>query len=120
MLQQQTTTEPPQTLASEVAWPKHTPFALRHLLVQVAFRHGITPDQMIGPQRVRRFVRARVEFCKEAFGSGKWSSTQIGLALDRDHTTILYHAGVLSRHPRWQEKCDCTDQCQHKVGCAVA
>ena len=106
MMQQAVSPRTKPKLQSEPP-PKRQPFALRHLMAQVALRYGITLEQMVGPQRCRPFVMARQAFCEEAFASGKWSSTQIGDVLDRDHTTVLYHAGVLNcRKPRWKETSD--------------
>lgn len=77
-----------------------SPFQLRHLLALVAFRHGLTVQQMVGHQRCRTHTEARREFCAEAFACGKWSSTQIATVINRHHTTVLYHAGVLTRSPK--------------------
>jgi chromosomal replication initiation ATPase DnaA len=55
----------------------------------VAAEFGATVEQMRGPQR--RFVPARKEFCRRAWEFGRWSSVQIGRALNRDHTVVLRH-----------------------------
>lgn len=67
---------------------------LAQIMRDVAAEFGVTVEQLRGPQR--RFVPARKEFCRRAWEFGRWSSLQIGRALNRDHKTILHHlkAGV--------------------------
>ena len=69
---------------------------LYDLLREVCQRHKITLEQIRGPQRFKHLVNARREFSRIAMGCGYWSPTQIGMAVNRDRTTILHHGGALS------------------------
>lgn len=72
---------------AEASTTTHTQLA--HIMQGVAEEFGATIEQMRGPQR--RFVPARKEFCRRAWEFGRWSSVQIGRALNRDHTVVLHH-----------------------------
>jgi len=62
---------------------------LAHILRDVAEEFGATIEQLRGPQR--RFVPARKEFCRRAWEFGRWSSAQIGRAINKDHSVVLRH-----------------------------
>ncbi len=66
-----------------------------HALVEDAAREaGCTVAQMLGPTRVRSIAWARQKAMRRAFEEG-FSAPQIGWVFRRDHTTVLYAAGVL-------------------------
>jgi chromosomal replication initiation ATPase DnaA len=67
-----------------------------HALVEDAAREaGVPVSVILGHRRQRPIVLARQRAMKAAFEEG-FSSPQIGRAFNRDHTTVLYAAGVLS------------------------
>ena len=85
-----------------VPWlEKHPELAEIALAVAAAFR--VTVEQMCGRSRKRWIITARIVFIKRAYATGKFSSVDIGRALNRDHTTILHHLGHLryKNKPRW-------------------
>ena len=84
---------------------------LLHALVEDAAREaGVTVAQMLGPQRNRSIAWARQRAMAKAFRAG-FSAPQIGRAFNRDHTTVLYAAGVLSgKRPRYPSN----SQAEHK------
>ena len=51
--------------------------------------HGVTLEQMQGPQRYRPIVRARWALIAALRERG-WSLLRIGRFMNRDHTTVLY------------------------------
>ena len=68
------------------------------LLIAVAREHGFTPGDIRGTSRARPLVAARQEFCYRARAELRWSLNQIGMLLNRDHTTILH--GILTHAKR--------------------
>ena len=67
------------------------------MLAEVSTRHGVSPDDIIGPQRFRDIAHARQEVAwqvrqaHDAFGNPRFSLPQIGTWLGgRDHTTIIH------------------------------
>ena len=72
--------------------------SLHTMLEEIARCHGATVNQLRGPMRRKNFVLARAEFCRAAVDAGHWSTVVIGRVLNRDHTTVLHHAGRLARN----------------------
>lgn len=70
---------------------------LHSIVVSAAADAGCTLEQMLGPQR--EHVPARYQAMRRAYEAG-YSTTQIGRALNRDHTTVLYAIGRLKRLPQ--------------------
>lgn len=69
----------------------------------VCVKHGITPAALMGPHRQRHLVIAREEFCRRAWKTQLFSAPQIGYAINRDHTTVMYHCGLLKGYvPKWK------------------
>ena len=70
---------------------------LLHALIEDAAREaGCSIAQIVGRTRRRPIVWARQKAMRRAYEEG-FSIVQIGLAFGgRDHTTVLYAAGVLS------------------------
>ena len=66
------------------------------LITQVCREFGITPEQLRGYSREKKFVKARKRFIWLAYKRG-WSSTQTGRVLNRDHSSILYHINKLKQ-----------------------
>lgn len=62
----------------------------KYILRDVAKRHNLTVDQLIGPRRHRHLVTARIEAYHLLRGLG-YTLPQIGHRMgNRDHTTILH------------------------------
>ena len=78
-----------------------------HALVEDAARDaGCTIAQILGHSRNPRFVEPRQRAMRRAYEEG-FTSTQIGRVFNRDHTTVLYAAGVLSRkRPSFDRRAD--------------
>jgi chromosomal replication initiation ATPase DnaA len=65
---------------------------------QMARKHGISVEEMIGESRKQKFVRARQELCHTLSKKHGWSLPSIGSRLNnRDHTTILH---AIRRHQK--------------------
>ena len=73
--------------------------SLASLLETVAAEHGVTVDALRGRGRMKPLPRIRQEFCLRALETKNFSSTQLGRALNRDHTSVLYLLGRLERKP---------------------
>ena len=89
-------------MADHISPPWRAP--LMRLLVDVAAAYNTTSQHLRGPQRQKTLVEARAEFCRRAYATGKWSSTQIGIAINRDHTSVLYLAGLTAGSPWARQK----------------
>lgn len=62
----------------------------RRIIVEMtAMAHGLTVQDLTGPDRHRPIVRVRWRAMAEMRREG-YSLPQIGRALKRDHTTIIY------------------------------
>ena len=61
----------------------------KYVLRDVAKRHRLTIDQLIGPRRHKHLVTARFEAYHLLRQHG-YSLTQIGERMHRDHTTVLH------------------------------
>ena len=62
----------------------------KHIIRDVAKRHRLTIDELIGPRRVKHLVTARVEAYHLLRREG-YSMPQIGQRMGgRDHTTVLH------------------------------
>ena len=68
---------------------------LAALIEDAAREAGCTIQQMLGPCRRAPIVTARQKAMLRAYEEG-FSSTQIGWAFNRDHTTVLYAVGRLT------------------------
>jgi chromosomal replication initiation ATPase DnaA len=72
-----------------------------HALVEDAAREaGCSIACILGPARNRRIAWPRQKAMKRAMDEG-FSSTQVARAFNRDHTTVLYAAGMLPKRPRY-------------------
>jgi hypothetical protein len=69
---------------------------LRALVEYAAQEAGCTLAEMLGPSRRRPVVGCRQAAMRAGLDAG-FSSTQVGLAFNRDHTTVLYAAGRIKR-----------------------
>lgn len=82
-----------------------TPATIAEIIAAVAARHGLTPAQLTGPQRVAPVVAARHEAMAEAHATGRWTMGQIGRAFgDRDHTTIAHAVRKIRRARQKREE----------------
>jgi len=71
--------------------PEH----LAILLVDLAQQECVSVRRLRGDSREARLIELRRRFAQMADEEG-YSSTVIGRALNRDHTTVLHHLGRLS------------------------
>lgn len=78
--------------------------SLRDLLKDIARNHGVTIEALRGPRRDRPYPQIRGEFIRRARDMGRYSTTQIGLAINRDHTTVLHWLGTRKRLPHGPER----------------
>ena len=74
--------------------------SLKALMLKVAAKHKTSIAHLKGPQRTKLVADARKEFYRLAWGCGRYSSTQIAAAVNRDHTTVLYAVGRLAKSKR--------------------
>lgn len=70
------------------------------LLNEVAAKHDLDPKMLKGLYRGCHVVAARREFCRRAFALQIFSTPEIGGAINKDHTTVLHHCGLLKRTKR--------------------
>ena len=80
---------------------------LKHILIGVCVKYGLTRAEVKSKRRTRNLIPARQEFCYRAVMETPASMPQIGRFLGgRDHTTVLHaarrHADInrLPRHDR--------------------
>lgn len=76
---------------------------LRNLYQDVEDRFGVTPDQLKGVQRSKKLVSARIYFIRAARQLG-YSTPQIGKAINKDNTTVLYHLKNWSGYERTKKR----------------
>lgn len=85
-----------------------TTVAARQIIAEVAARRGVDPRDILRACRKPKVFRARIEVAERLRARG-YSSPQIGRCLNKDHTTVLYYLGLLSRKvsdeqkPRWRK-----------------
>jgi len=72
---------------------------LADLLEEVSDEFGTTPIALLSPRREQPLPAARVEFCRRAYALQCFSLPQIGRAINRDHTTVLFCLGRLKQKP---------------------
>lgn len=71
-------------------------------IAHFAQRHGVTVDQLKGPQRFKKLAHLRQDLYRELYDTGLYSMPQIGALLgNRDHTTVLH--GIRKARERAQE-----------------
>ncbi len=76
---------------------------LRDTLKDVAREFNVTVEALRGPRRDRPYPQIRAEFIYRARQMQRYSTTQIGMAINRDHTTVLYWLGQRDRLPHRPE-----------------
>ena len=69
----------------------------QEITIKIAQKYGLTADHITGKSRDKWIVKARREVCEELYAKGMSSKT-IGNFLNRNHTSILYLLGKLSRN----------------------
>lgn len=70
------------------------PPTMREIAVGIATKHGLTLDELMGPQRAWRFSHPRQEAMAAIVATRRFSFPQIGRFFNRDHTTVLYAARI--------------------------
>jgi len=73
------------------------------LVKTVAREHGITPTALLGSGRARKIVQARADLAGRLDENGL-SSGEIGMIIDRDHTTVLHLLGRTKKGKIYDEK----------------
>lgn len=73
----------------------------RAALEAIAAEHGLTLDQLISPNKFRRYVAARRECYRYLHEVRGWSTPQIGKLFRRNHSTIVV---ALDSHGRAEER----------------
>jgi len=63
---------------------------MRSITADVAKRHGLTVEDLRGPERRQAAVRARHEAMAIIRAQGRFSLPQIGKFFNRDHTTVIH------------------------------
>lgn len=63
----------------------------------VALRTGVHSAQILGPFSDRATCKARYQAMREIRDELAWSTPKIGKFFDRDHTTVCYGLGLLTR-----------------------
>jgi len=66
-----------------------TPPEAEQVIVESCAKHGISPNLLLGPGQTKRLVTARREVSMHLYELG-YSSTKIGLILNRHHSSILH------------------------------
>ena len=69
-----------------------------HILVEVATKHEVTPDELIGHNRRAKIVWIRREVIWRAVKEQKYSIARVARWLQKDHTTIIHDLR------RWAER----------------
>lgn len=66
---------------------------VRHIIETVAFWHRVDPDAIAGPSRKHVHLKARIDVIRAIYWNepGKYSFPAIGQAINRDHSTVIYH-----------------------------
>lgn len=59
------------------------------IIAQIASEWGLTYDDVVGKRRLKTFVRCRREVAYTLRYSFSLSLTEVGIIMDRDHTTIM-------------------------------
>lgn len=62
----------------------------------VAAKHKLQPHDLLGPDKFGHFVVARREAMIELRAAG-FSYEQIGLCMNRHHTTVVFHVNQICR-----------------------
>jgi chromosomal replication initiation ATPase DnaA len=63
---------------------------VQKLILEVANKYDLIPQDVVGPLRSRKNVLARHEFCYRARSELKLSLNRIGHFAKRDHTTVIH------------------------------
>jgi chromosomal replication initiation ATPase DnaA len=72
---------------------------LGSVLESVAREFGVSVEALKSPRRAMPLPAIRAEFCRRAFAMDQYSLPQIGRAIRRDHTTVIYLLGRNQKKP---------------------
>lgn len=75
----------------------HKPFSVKRLIAEVASDFAATPDEIKGHLRMAHLLAARAIICK-VLRQRNWTYGQIGAAVNRDHSTVIYTIANFQRH----------------------
>lgn len=76
-----------------------TSLAARQIINEVAETYGVSPEMIVSERRSLNLVAARKDIAEMLDARG-YTSPQIGRALNRDHTTVIYYLGRAKRKAR--------------------
>lgn len=82
---------------------RHDLNTMAGIVAHVAERHGLTVDQLKGRSWKTDHVIARQDAMWMMCKAGKWSTTRIGMFMNRDHSTVI------SNRDRHQARIDALD-----------
>jgi len=82
-------TEAPIEPAISVPPPLVAMHLARTILREVAEKHGVLIEDIVGRRRQAKFMKARREACWRLYNETLWSLPKIGRFLNKDHTSIL-------------------------------
>lgn len=71
------------------------------IIREVAAKYKIQPKDILGHDRFGHFVAARKEIMARLKELGK-TTGQIGMIMNRDHSTVLYHTSPKIRSRRFE------------------
>jgi chromosomal replication initiation ATPase DnaA len=62
----------------------------KQIVTDVAQDHGVTPELIASPKRKKHIIPPRHRVMYEAYATKRYTTTQIGMWLNRDHSTVVY------------------------------
>jgi chromosomal replication initiation ATPase DnaA len=77
-------------------------FKLRQFIQRALECENLSPNEFFGQSRTKPLGRMRIIICYEARLAG-YSLKEIGNAICRDHSTVLYAAGRYEAHMNYQD-----------------
>ena len=99
---------------------------MSEIMEYVALKHRMTIQDLVGPFRNARMIRARFEAMWCIRQTGRYSLPEIGRAFNRDHTTVLnairkvdseLSAGKLPKPElNWALAMECRKRYMHRMG----
>lgn len=92
-----------RAIEEAVVGPVVNGLSVGYVVAEVAARHGVTADEILGRSRERHIVAARTDVCR-VLRAQKWSLPSIGKALGRHHTSVMSLLREDRRHGNHVEK----------------
>ena len=89
---------PSRPLFADMAVSRTPMSVARGIVTEVAEKHGLTVEQLVGDCRMAAFIKARHELYWRLHTKTEWSLARIGRFVDRDHTSVRH--GVIQYRKR--------------------